>query len=79
MMGMGILSVAIKLTGIACIVGSGNSETVESNRKNDKYESADVEMVFNDVDAVLKFLGKNLEKLVQEDEYDSAFVKALKE
>ena len=79
MMGMGDSSVAIKRAVNGYVVCFSDPEIVASNRKNDKYESADVEMVFTDVDAVLKFLGKNLEKLVQEDEYDSAFVKALKE
>ena len=78
-MGMDDSSVSIKRAVNGYVVCFSDPEVVASNQKNDKYESADVEMVFSDVDAVLKFLSKNLEKLVQEDEYDSAFVKALKE
>jgi len=61
------------------VVRFSDPEIMAANKKSDKYMLSEIEMVFPDAAAVLKFLGKNLEKLVQEDEYDSAFAKALKE
>lgn len=72
-------SVRLKRAANGFVVRFSDPEIVESNKKDDKYEDPDVEMVFNDIDGVLKFLQDNLEKIVQEDEFDTAFMKALKE
>jgi len=77
MMGEGV--VKLKRAANGFVVHFSDPEIVESNRKKDRYEDPDVQMVFNDLAGVIKFLQNNLEKLVEEDEFDSAFVKALKE
>lgn len=78
-MSMGGESVRLKRAANGFVVHFTDPEIVASNRRTEKYEDPAVQMVFNDMAGMLKFLQDNLEKIVKEDEFDSAFVKALKE
>lgn len=72
-------SVTISRAANGYVVCFSDPDILAANKKDGKYDSADVEMVFPDIASVLKFLDNNLEKIVQEDEYSTAFMKALKE
>ncbi|TFZ81328.1 hypothetical protein [Candidatus Macondimonas diazotrophica] len=72
-------TVKLKRAANGFVVCFSDPEIVESNKKKDKYEDPEVDMVFTEMPKLIKFLQDNLEKLLQEDEYDTAFMKALKE
>jgi len=71
--------VKLKRAANGFVVCFSDPEIIETNKKKERYEDPEVEMVFTELSEVVKFLQNNLEKLLQEDEYDTAFMKALKE
>jgi hypothetical protein len=60
-------------------VSFSDPDVVAANAKNDRYKDPEVEMVFTDAEAVIKFLQKHLDKFLPEETYDSAFMKFIKE
>lgn len=71
--------VKLKRAANGFVVCFSDPEIIAANKKKGTYEDPEVEMVFTEMSEVVKFLQSNLDKLLQEDEYDSAFMKALKE